>query len=91
MGRFTISKPFTMPRDEIRAAAQELAEQVSQKHGVRPRWDGDSVSMKGRGIEGSINFEGKTIDVSVKLGMLASAFEGAIKREIQKYLDQYVT
>ncbi|NND69186.1 MAG: hypothetical protein HKN19_16465 [Halioglobus sp.] len=45
MGRFTISKPFTMPRDEIRAAAEELASQISTRHGVRPRWQGDSVSM----------------------------------------------
>ncbi|NND69187.1 MAG: hypothetical protein HKN19_16470 [Halioglobus sp.] len=42
-------------------------------------------------MEGSVNFEGNTIDVSVKLGMLASAFEGAFKREIQKYLDKHVT
>lgn len=91
MGRFTISKPFTMPRDEIRAATEELVHQMSQKHGVRPSWKGDSVSMKGKGVEGSVNFEGNTIDVSVKLGMLASAFEGVFKREIQKYLDQNVT
>ncbi len=91
MGRFTISKPYTMPRAEVRAAAQELAEQVSRKHDLRPRWEGDSVSIKGKGVEGSVNFEGDTIDVSVKLGMLASAFEGVFKREVQKYLDENIT
>ncbi len=91
MGRFTISKPFTMPREEIRAAAEELASKVSQKHGVKPRWKGDSVSMKGKGVEGSVNFEGDTVDVTVKLGMLASAFEGVVKREVQKYLDKHIT
>ena len=91
MGRFTVSKPYTMPRAEIRAAAEELADRLREKHGVRPRWNGDSVSMKGKGMEGSVNFEGDTIDVSVKLGLLASAFEGVVKREIEKYLDQHIT
>lgn len=91
MGRFTISKPYTMPRKEIRAAAEELADRISQKHGVQPRWKGDSVSMAGKGIEGSVNFEGNTIDVSVKLGLLASPFEGVVKREIQQYLDKHIT
>ena len=91
MGRFKVSKPYTMPREEIRAAAEELANHLSERHGVKPRWTGDSVSMKGKGMEGNVNFEGDTIDVSVKLGMLASAFEGVVKREIEKYLDKHIT
>lgn len=91
MGRFTISKPYTMSRKKVRAAAEDLANQLSRKHGIQPHWEGDRVSMKGRGVEGSVDFEGDTIDVSVKLGLLASAFEGVLKKEVQKYLDNNIT
>jgi putative polyhydroxyalkanoate system protein len=91
MAKFNISKPYTMPREEVREAAKALADTLHRKHGVRPQWQGDSLRIKGAGVEGSLNFEGDTIDISVKLGLLASAFGPALQREVQKYLDEFIT
>lgn len=80
-----------MPAQELREAAQGLAENLEKQHGVRSRWEGDSVRIKGAGVDGKLSFAGGKLDVSVRLGLLASAFQGVLKSEVQRYLDEHVT
>ncbi len=91
MAGFRLSKPYTMPKEEIRAAAEGLADSLSREHGVRSRWDGDKVKIKGAGVDGEMSFHDGQIDVSVRLGLLTSMFEGTLRREVQRYLDEHVT
>lgn len=91
MAGFRLTKPYTMPKEEVREAAQGLAQNLERDHGVRSRWDGDKVRIKGAGVDGEMSFHDGLIDVSVKLGLLASMFEGALKREVQRYLDTHVS
>ncbi len=91
MPGFRLSKPYTMPRDELREAAEGLALQLERQHGVRSRWEGDTVSIKGAGVDGTLSIEDNVVDVSVKLSLLASAFQGVLKAEVQRYLDEHVT
>lgn len=91
MAGFRITKPYTMPRDEVREAAQGLAASLEREHGVRSRWEGDSVTIRGAGVDGRMSFHDGLIDVSVRLGLLASMFESVIRDEVQSYLDEHVT
>lgn len=91
MARIRITKPYTMSAEEVRAAARELAGKLEMKHGVRSRWHDDAVSIRGAGVDGKMSFADGLIEVSVKLGLLASAFEPALRKEIQKYLDKHVS
>ncbi len=91
MPGFRITKPYTMPKEEVREAAEGLAESLAREHGVRSRWDGDRVRIKGAGVDGELSFHDGLIDVSVRLGLLASMFEQTLKQEVQRYLDEHVT
>ena len=92
MAGFRLQKPYSMPADEVRVAAQGLASRVEREHGVRSRWHGDSVgNIKGSGIDGKLSFGDGNIDVSVKLGFLASAFQGVLRSEVQRYLDEHIS
>jgi putative polyhydroxyalkanoate system protein len=91
MARFRITKPYTMPKDEVREAAQGLATSLERQHGVRSRWEGDTVHIVGAGVDGRMSFHDELIDVSVKLGLLASMFEPVLRDEVQRYLDEHVT
>lgn len=91
MAGFRLTKPYTMSKDEVREAAQGLATSLEQEHGVRSRWDGDRVRIKGAGVDGVLSFHDGLIDVSVKLGLLASMFEVSLKKEVQRYLDTHVS
>ena len=91
MAGFRLTKAYTMPKEEVREAAQGLAASLEREHGVRSRWEGDSVRIKGAGVDGLMSFHDGLIDVSVKLGLLASMFERPLRDEVQRYLDSHVT
>lgn len=90
MAGFSLSKPYTMPRREIRLAAEGLVERLQKDHAVRCEWHGDCVQLKGAGVEGQLSFDAGMIDVSVKLGMLMRPFQKPLKAEVQRYLDEHV-
>ncbi len=91
MASFKLSKPYTMPREEVREAAQGLVASLEKEHGVRSRWEGDTVYITGSGIDGQMSFNDGSIDVSVKLGFLASMFESVLRSEVKRYLDTHVS
>ncbi len=91
MAGFRITKPYTMPKEEVRDAAEGLAAELEREHGVSSRWVGDEVTIKGAGVDGRMTFHDGLIDVSVRLGLLASMFEPVIRNEVQTYLDNHVT
>lgn len=91
MAQFRIKKPYTMPAEEVREAAEQLALYLEQEHGVRSRWEGDTVSIKGAGVDGRMSFHDGVIDVSVKLGMVASMFAPVLKKEVNRFLEENVT
>ena len=91
MAGFKISKAYTMPKEEVREAAEGLAKSLERQHGVRSRWVGDSVTIKGAGVDGKMSFHDGLIDVSVKMGLLASMFEPVLKQEVTRFLDENVS
>lgn len=91
MAGFRLTKAYTMPKEELREAAQGLANSLEKQHGVRSRWDGDTVRIKGAGVDGMMSFHDGLIDVSVRLGLLTSMFEPVLREEVQRYLDTHVT
>jgi putative polyhydroxyalkanoate system protein len=90
MASFRVTKPYTMPKQELREAAEGLADQLAHEHGVRCRWQGDCVRIKGAGVDGELSFHDNVVEVSVKLGLLASMFQNVLKAEVQRYLDEHV-
>jgi putative polyhydroxyalkanoate system protein len=91
MAGFRLTKPYTMSKEEIREAAQGLASSLQREHGVRSRWDGDTVKIKGAGVDGKLSFHDGLIDVNVRLGMLAALFQDTLKTEVQRYLDENIS
>jgi len=91
MAGFRLTKPYTMNKEEVREAAKGLAAKLERDHGVRSRWEGDAVVISGAGVDGRMSFHDGLIDVSVKLGLLASMFESVLRREVQRYLDAHVS
>ena len=90
MADFKLTKPYTMSKEDVREAAEGLARSLEREHGVRTRWEGDMVKIKGAGISGRMSFHDELIDVSVRLGLLTSMFEPVLKAEIQRYLDEHI-
>jgi putative polyhydroxyalkanoate system protein len=91
MPGFNVSRTYTMPRDEVRVAAEELAHKLEIEYGVRARWQGDTVTMRGNGVDGRLEIDEEAVHVNVSLGLMASMFEGPIRRAVNDYLDRHVS
>jgi putative polyhydroxyalkanoate system protein len=91
MAKFSVNKTFTMSKEEVREAAEQLAEQLKADHGLKYYWQGDSVKFSRSGIDGVLKIEADAIRLDVKLGLLASAFERPLKKAMNEYLDKYVS
>ncbi len=91
MAGFTVSRTYTMDREQVREIAEELAHQIETQYGVRARWQGDTVSMRGSGVDGRLAIEDDVVRVEVTLGLMASMFERPLRRIVTEYLDDYVT
>jgi putative polyhydroxyalkanoate system protein len=87
---FQIRKPHNMSRPELREAAERLARELESAHGVRARWEGDCVSIKGAGVDGRLTISDEDVLVSVQMGLIASAFKNVLRDEVQRFLDEYV-
>ncbi len=91
MAGFRLTKPYTMPKEEVREAAKGLVANLERDHKVRSRWQGDTVRITGTGVDGQLSFHDGLIDISVKLGFLTSIFESVLRKEMERYLDTHIS
>ena len=89
MSDVRVSQPHNGPPDEARKKVQGF-EEMLQKYGVSAAWSGNQATLKGTGVSGSISVLPRSVDIVVKLGMMARAFgvdpvrlEASIKKRLQ--------
>jgi len=72
MSRIRLQQPHSYPRDEVRDRLDAF-EQAMSKYGVSLKWSGNDAVIQGFGVSGSIQVQDATVDVELKLGMMAKA------------------
>lgn len=91
MSEFRLSKTHSMSREDLRDTARALADRLEAQHGLRSTWQGDDVvAVKGSGLDARLEIDDREIAVNVKLSLLASPFQGKLRAEIQRYLDDNI-
>ncbi|HEY8376731.1 MAG TPA: polyhydroxyalkanoic acid system family protein [Nannocystis sp.] len=73
MSEIRVSQPHNVDVDAAKAKVREFEEMVA-KYGVTSTWSGNKATLKGTGVSGSIEVQPSSVDVVVKLGMMAKAF-----------------
>ena len=85
-----ITRPHTLGPDGARHAADQVAARLVAEYGVRSWWEGPALHVSGRGISGRLDAGPDTVRVTARLGLLARAFAGPLRREIERELDRVV-
>ncbi len=93
MADVRVSHPHTHGAAEARTRIQPF-EDMMAKYGVKAVWKGNSAKLKGTGVSGTIDIKDGSVDVLVKLGMMAKAvgvkadkLEASIKKRLAAALD----
>ncbi|HEX8385015.1 MAG TPA: polyhydroxyalkanoic acid system family protein, partial [Rubricoccaceae bacterium] len=88
MADIDITRRHALGPDGARRAADTVAERLHAEFGVRSWWDGPTLRVAGRGVEGHLDAGPETVRVVARLGLLARPLRGALRREIERELDR---
>lgn len=88
MSKIIVERAHSLGHEAAREKAEQLVQKLSDKYGLAHEWNGDSVSLEGKGAKGQVDVEPALIRVTIKLNMLLSAMSGAIKTEVERVLDK---
>jgi putative polyhydroxyalkanoate system protein len=91
MAGFSVSRSHSMSLEDIRESAEELARELRTQYGLTYRWQGDTATFRGSGVDGTLSIDRDIISLRVRLGFLAAVFEQSLLRAVNEYLDEYVS
>jgi len=91
MARITVERPHALGKDMAREKAELLAEKLGDKYGIEHSWDGDVVSLEGKGAKGTVQVEDALVRVSIELNFFLSAMSSTIQSEVERQLDKALT
>jgi putative polyhydroxyalkanoate system protein len=93
MATIDVTRSHTLPKDEARKRAEELAKSMEEKFGLVWKWEGDNIvfdAPKGaaKGTKGSVAVTDKTVHVQIDLPFLLRAIKGTIESKVNEKLDK---
>jgi putative polyhydroxyalkanoate system protein len=89
MSAIHITRSHNQDLDHAKAYAEEIAESLSEKFGVKYQWQNMTIKFKGAGAKGSMNIEHSHVEVNMDLNFMLRPFKGRIEQEINRHLDEF--
>ena len=86
-----ISKQYSMPRDKLRSELESLVGTLAEQLQLECEWlSEDCLDFRRKGAEGQININDDEIEMTIRLGLLLSAFSGVIEQEVQEFFEEHI-
>ena len=91
MATIEISRPHSLPKDEAKKKAEELARSMETKLGLEWKWVGDNVefhapSGTAKGTKGTVRVLDNAVEVSVDLPFMLKMMKGMVEEKITEKL-----
>lgn len=83
------SRAHSLSLDAARAAAEEIAQQLADKYGIRYEWVGSVIHFKGAGAKGKLTVRHAQMEILIELSLMLRPLKGRIEGAVEEYLDQY--
>ena len=92
MAHIDIKKAHTLPLDEAKKRAEEIAKNMEAKFGIHWTWDGDQIAFDtpsgmAKGVKGSLTVNDKEAHIAIDLPLLLRAMKGSIEAKVREKLD----
>lgn len=88
MADISITQQHTLPHQQAREAAQKVADQMAQEFEMQIVWEGDVLSFKRSGIDGTLAVEPNQAVLDVTLGFLLKGFAAKIEAKLSRNMAQ---
>jgi putative polyhydroxyalkanoate system protein len=93
MANIDISKPHSLPIDEAKKKAEELAKSMETRLGLTWKWAGDTIHFEApsgtaKGTKGEVAVSEKLVRVTVDLPFMLRVMKGTIEEKVNEKLNQ---
>lgn len=82
MADIHIVQEHTLTPAQARAAAQKVADKISQEYGLDCAWKGDVLHFERSGVDGELTLGASAAAMDIRLGFLMGAFASAIEAKV---------
>jgi len=91
MSTIDVRRTHTLPRDEARKRAEELAQTMKQRFDLDWHWDGDRILFEARrgaakGTRGSVDVNEREVRVQIELPLMLRVMKAAVESKVQEKL-----
>jgi putative polyhydroxyalkanoate system protein len=95
MATIDITRNHTLPIQDAKTKAEELAKGMAAKFGILWKWDGDTIrfdapSGAAKGTMGEVAVTEKTVRVAIDLPFMLKMLKGTIEGKVKEKLDALV-
>jgi len=95
MATIDIKRSHTLPLEDAKKKAEELARGMADKFGIDWKWDGntirfDATSGAAKGTKGEVSVSEKDVRVAIDLPFMLRVMKGTIEGKVNEKLDALV-
>lgn len=89
MSTIDVHAKHDMSHEDAQEAADQLAQDLSEKFAIDYGWDGDEIHFERPGVHGQILVSKDEIHILAHLGLLLLMMKAPIEQEIHRYLKDH--
>lgn len=95
MSTIDISRNHSLPIEDAKKKAEELAKGMADKFGISWKWVGDAIkfdatSGAAKGTKGEVSVTDKVVRVAIDLPFMLKMLKGTIEGKVKEKLDALV-
>ena len=93
MATIDISRGHTLPLDDAKKRAEDIAKGMETKLGIQWKWEGNTIlfeapSGAAKGTKGELKVTDKEVRVAIDLPFMLRVMKGTIEDKVKEKLDQ---
>jgi putative polyhydroxyalkanoate system protein len=93
MATIDIRRTHTLPKDEAKKRAEDLARSMGEKLGLTWRWESDHIHFEApsgaaKGTTGTVEVTDSTVRVLIELPFLLRVLKGKVESKVNEKIDQ---
>jgi len=95
MATIDVRRTHTLPKEEARKRAEDLAKSMQQKLDLEWHWDGDRIVFEAprgaaKGTKGTVEVSATEVRVQIDLPLLMRMLKGTVESKVNEKLAQFL-
>lgn len=95
MATIDITRAHTLPLEDAKKKAEELAKSMADRFGISWKWDGNAITFDApsgaaKGTKGAVRVSEKDVRVEIDLPFMLKMMKGTIDGKVKEKLDSLV-